>query len=66
MAQPFSIALAPGLILKGGDQIIIHAVDPTDGGQIPGVQMSNATLEVDQLGGGSLASGAFVPLLRKL
>jgi len=64
MAQPLIVSLPPGLDLGGGCQIRVTALDPATGDAVAGVKVSNVTLEVDQLGGGSLESGAFVPLLR--
>jgi len=60
MAQPLSVSLPPGLDLGGGCQIRVTALDPTTGDTVTGVKVSNVTLEVDQLGGGSLEYGPFM------
>jgi hypothetical protein len=61
---PLTVALPPGLDLRGGCIIRLAALDAATGNEVAGVKVSNITLEVDDIGGGSLQSGAFVPLLR--
>jgi hypothetical protein len=65
MAQPLIVSLPPGLDLGGGCQIRVTALNATTGAEMTTVNVSNVTIEVDQLGGGDLSSGAFVPLLRQ-
>jgi len=60
MAQPLTVALPPNLDLWGSCVIRVTALNPTDGSEVTGVQVSNITLEVYQRAGGSLEYGPFV------
>ncbi len=59
MAQPLAIPFPPNLDLWDGCQIFIHAVDPSDGSTVGGIQISNVSIEADQLAG-ELAYGPFM------
>jgi hypothetical protein len=60
MAQPLIVPLPPGLDLGGGTEIRVTALDPTTGNTVAGVNVSNVTLEVDEIGGASLEYGPFM------
>lgn len=60
MSQPLTVALPPDTILYDGCTIRVAALDPTTGNIVTGVNVSNVSLEVDQLTGESLDSGAFL------
>jgi hypothetical protein len=64
VAKPLIVPLPSGLDLDGGCIIRVTALDPDTGAVVTGVKVSNVTIEVDDIGKGSLASGPFVPLLR--
>jgi hypothetical protein len=59
MAQPLTVALPPGLILKDGATIRVTALDPATGDLVAGVDVANVTLEVDLLAG-DLPVGPFL------
>lgn len=55
--------MPPGITLTSGYQLVLNAVDPTNGDQVTGVVIENAVVFVDNLAGTSnqeLASGPFV------
>lgn len=63
MAQPFDVALPPDLLLAGGYKVRVTAIDPTTGNTVAGVNVSNVTLQVEDLGGvgaDALQSGPFM------
>lgn len=59
MAKPFSIALPPDHLLAGGYTIRLTAIDPATGAVVSGVNVQNVTMQVENLLGGDLSSGAF-------
>lgn len=60
MPQPLIVALPPDTILGDGCIIRVAALDPSTGNIVTGVNISNVSLEVDQITGGSLDSGPFM------
>jgi hypothetical protein len=64
MAQPLTVALPPNLDLGAGYIIRVTALDAATGADVAGVNVSNITFEVDDLGHVDLGSGPFVALLR--
>lgn len=60
MPQPLVVALPPDTVLGDGCIIRVAALNPTTGNIVTAVNVSNVSLEVDQLSGGSLNSGPFV------
>ena len=63
MAQPLEIPLPPNFDLDDTYQIRVTAIDPTTGAVVSGVNVGAVTLMVDNLSGGSLASGTFGPFM---
>jgi hypothetical protein len=59
VAKPFAIALPPDHILSGAYTVRLTALDPATGAVVSGVNVSNVTMQVEQLAGGNLASGPF-------
>jgi hypothetical protein len=57
MAAPMKTGIPPGLDLTDGYVIQFTALDPSTGAVDTGVKVSNASLLVDNLGGGDLTSG---------
>lgn len=57
MAAPLKAGIPPGLDLKSDFVIQFTALDPTTGAVDTGVVISNASLLVDNLGGGRLGAG---------
>lgn len=57
MAAPLKTGIAPDLHLDGGYVIQFAAISPTDGSDVAGVNVSDASLLVDNLGGGDLTGG---------
>lgn len=60
MAQPLTVAFPAGLKLSDGWVVRITAVDPTTGAVVPGVDITEALITVDNLSGTDLGSGQFV------
>lgn len=60
MPQPFDLPLPPNLYLSGGYTVRVTAIDPTSGAVVSGVNVSDVTLQVEQIAGGDLASGPFM------
>jgi len=63
MAQPLTVAFPPGLILTDGWTVTIAAIDPTTGGDVAGVTIHEALIQIEVLegpGGASLSSGPFM------
>lgn len=60
MAQPFDLPLPPNLFLSGGYKIRVTALDPTTGAVVSGVNVSDVTLQVEQIAGGDLTAGVFM------
>jgi hypothetical protein len=60
VAQPLIVALPPNLDLWSGCIVRVAALDPTTGDVVTGVDISNVTLEVDNLAGTDLESGPFM------
>ena len=56
MAAPLEGGIPPGLDLNANYTIQFTALDPTTGAVVSGVNVSNASLLVDNLGGGDLTS----------
>ena len=56
MAQPFDIALPPDILLSGGYTVRVTAIDPTTGNTVAGVNVSDVTLQVEDLGGSGAAA----------
>ena len=65
MARPLAIPPPPNLDLWEGCQLLIHAVDPTDGGQVTGITISNVSIEADQTAGPELDTTGRVLLNRQ-
>ena len=63
MAQSLELPLPPNLDLDDTYQIRVTAIDPTTGAVVSGVNVGAVTLMVDNLSGGSLASGTFGPFM---
>lgn len=59
MAQPHTIAFPPNLVLTDGWKVTITAVDATTGALVTGVRITEALMQVEQLAGDDLSSGAF-------
>ena len=57
MAAPLKTGLAPDLHLDGGYIIQFAAISPTDGSAVANVNVSNASLLVENLTGGDLTGG---------
>lgn len=62
MAEPLTVALPPGLELWGGCTIGVAALVPATGDPVPGVDISNVTIEVALTSGSEadLESGPFM------
>lgn len=66
MSQPKAVALPPNIHLWDSCIVRVAALDPTTGNIVAGVTVSNVSLQVDDVTGGSdqqLASGTFQPIL---
>lgn len=63
MSQPLTVALPANLDLDDTYTIRVTALDPTTGNTVSGVNVGTVTLMVDNLSGGSLASGTFGPFM---
>lgn len=59
MTQTLDTGLPPGIDLSASYTIRFTAVDPTTGALVAGVSVANATLLVDNLGGGDLETSLF-------
>lgn len=46
MSQPLSLPLPPGINLWGGCRVRLTALDPATGNTVPGVNVSEVTLQV--------------------
>lgn len=57
MAAPIKVAIPPGLDLTNGYVIQFTALDASTGAVVGGVTVSDASLLVDNLGGGDLSGG---------
>jgi hypothetical protein len=57
MAAPLKAGIPPDLDLNANFVIQFAAISPTDGSAITGVTVSEASLLVDNLGGGDLTTG---------
>jgi hypothetical protein len=63
MAQPLTVALPPNLVMTDGWVVTIAAVDATTGADVTGVTITEALIQVDNIGPTSdaaLASGPFM------
>lgn len=66
MPARYNLPLPAFHVLIGGYTIIVDAIDPATGDTVPGVDVSEVHLQVDNIGGTDLGSGDFVvqpPLL---
>lgn len=54
MAAPMKAGIPPDLDLNSGYVLEFVAISPTDGSEVAGVNVSNATLTVQNVGGGNL------------
>jgi len=59
MAQPLTVAFPPNLLITDGWVVTIAAVDPATGANVSGVRITEALLQVENLSGTDLSSGAF-------
>jgi len=59
MAQPLTVSFPPNLLLTDGWIVTIAAVDPTTGADVTGVRITEALMQVENLTGSDLSSGAF-------
>jgi hypothetical protein len=62
MAQPLTVAFPPNLVMTDGWMVTIAAVDATTGADVTGVTISEALIQVDNIGPTSdsaLSSGSF-------
>lgn len=57
MAKPLNGGIPPGLDLDANYTLRFTALDPSSGAVVAGVDVSDASLLVDNLGGGDLTSG---------
>lgn len=53
MALPLVVTLPPNVHLSGGCTVRVAALDPTTGAIVTGVDVSDVTLQVDSITGGS-------------
>jgi hypothetical protein len=63
MAEPFVAPMPPYLDLPSGFTLRINAVDPASGNQVTGVRLTEVTVMIENLGGGSveqMGSGPFM------
>jgi hypothetical protein len=63
MAQPLTVAFPPNLVMTDGWQVTIAAVDPVTGADVTGVTITEALIQVDNIGPTSdaaLSSGPFM------
>ena len=63
MAQPLELPMFENFDLDERYVVRVTALDPTTGAVVPGVNVGAVTLMVDNLSGGSLASGTFGPFM---
>jgi hypothetical protein len=54
MALPLVVTLPPNVHLSGGCIVRVAALDPTTGAIVTGVNVSDVTLQVDDIAGGAL------------
>jgi hypothetical protein len=59
MAQPLTVAFPPNLVMTDGWQVTIAAIDPATGADVTGVTITEALIQVDNIAGTALGSGAF-------
>jgi hypothetical protein len=59
VAQPLTVALPPNLVMTDGWVVTIAAVDATTGADVTGVTITEALIQVDNIAGTALGSGAF-------
>jgi len=59
MAQPLTVSFPPDLLITDGWLVTIAAVDPTTGADVSGVTITEALMQVENLTGSDLSSGAF-------
>lgn len=59
MSQPLTIGLPLNLELWAGCVIRVTALNPSDGSTAAGVNVKNIVIDVDNIGGTDLSSGAF-------
>ena len=63
MAQPLELPMFENFDLDERYVVRVTALDPTTGAVVSGVNVGAVTLMVDNLSGGSLASGTFGPFM---
>ena len=63
MAQPLELPMFENFDLDERYVVRVTALDPTSGAVVTGVNVGAVTLMVDNLSGGSLASGSFGPFM---
>ena len=59
MAQPLTVSFPPDLLITDGWLVTIAAVDPTTGADVAGVTITEALMQVENIAGTDLSSGAF-------
>jgi hypothetical protein len=59
MAQPLTVSFPPDLLITDGWLVTIAAVDPTTGADVAGVTITEALMQVENITGTDLSSGAF-------
>lgn len=63
MAQPLELPMFENFDLDDTYQLRVTALDPATGAVVAGVNVGAVTFMVDNLSGGSLASGSFGPFM---
>ena len=63
MAEPLTAALAPGRDLGGGYTVQVVALDATTGAVLTGLQVTDAVLVVDNIGGTDLSDLTVGPFM---
>ena len=53
MALPLVVTLPPNIHLSGGCVVRVAALDPTSGAVVTGVNISDVSLQVDEITGGA-------------
>jgi hypothetical protein len=63
MAAPQTANMPDNVDIGASFTLQIAALDPTTGAAVSGVKFSNMAIEADNLGGGDLTSGPFLPFM---
>ena len=63
MAKAIAVAMPQDVDVGEGYTLRIAAIDSASGSAVSGVKISNMTIEVENMTGGDLTSGVFLPFM---